>query len=89
MLLAQHRKLHRRQSAGNEGWIVATDRQLRANRFNALKSTGGPRTVAGKTVSSRNALRHGLTAIHVVVQGEDAAKYETLRRGLLPRTRQG
>lgn len=61
---------------------MATDRQLRANRLNALKSTG-PRTDEGKAASSRNALRHGLTAIHVVVQGEDAAKYETLRRGLL------
>ena len=82
MLLAQHRKLHRRQSADNEVWIVATDRQLRTNRLNALKSTG-PRTVEGKTASSRNALRHGLTAIHVVVQGEDAARFEALRRDLL------
>jgi hypothetical protein len=36
-------------------------RQVEANRRNALKSTG-PRTEAGKQVSRRNALRHGLTA---------------------------
>ena len=40
-------------------------RQIEANRRNALKSTG-PRTEAGKEVSRRNALRHGLTAETVI-----------------------
>jgi hypothetical protein len=44
---------------------VATDAQIRANRQNALKSTG-PRTDEGKEVSRRNALKHGLTAVEVV-----------------------
>lgn len=38
---------------------MATPAQIAANRRNALKSTG-PRTAAGKAVSSRNALKHGL-----------------------------
>lgn len=41
--------------------IMATEKQIAANRLNALKSTG-PRTAAGKARSSRNALRHGMCA---------------------------
>jgi hypothetical protein len=40
---------------------MATERQIAANRANAKKSTG-PRTAAGRSKSSRNALRHGLSA---------------------------
>jgi len=40
--------------------IVATERQIEANRRNARKSTG-PRTSAAKKRASRNAYRHGLT----------------------------
>ncbi len=56
---------------------MTTERQVRANRLNALKSTG-PRTEYGKAVSRRNALRHGLTAHFIVLDGEDAAAFETL-----------
>jgi len=38
---------------------MTTDRQIAANRSNAKKATG-PRTIAGREVSRRNALRHGL-----------------------------
>ncbi len=38
---------------------MASHRQIEANRRNAKRSTG-PKTAAGKTTSSRNALRHGL-----------------------------
>lgn len=41
---------------------MATDRQLAANRHNGCKSDG-PRTAAGKSRASRNALRHGLAAV--------------------------
>jgi hypothetical protein len=40
---------------------MASERQIAANRRNALLSPG-PKTQAGKIASSRNALRHGLTA---------------------------
>lgn len=39
---------------------MATEKQLAANRTNAKRSTG-PRTLAGKMKSSRNAFRHGLS----------------------------
>jgi hypothetical protein len=39
---------------------MATERQIAANRANALRSTG-PKTAAGKSKSSRNAYRHGLS----------------------------
>ena len=39
---------------------MATRRQIEANRANATKSTG-PQTSAGKSISSRNAYRHGLS----------------------------
>jgi hypothetical protein len=39
---------------------MATEKQLAANRANAKFSTG-PKTMAGRLKSSRNALRHGLS----------------------------
>ena len=67
---------------------MVTAAQIAANRRNALKSTG-PRTAAGKSASSRNALRHGLAAQAAVVRGEDPADFERfraeLRQALAPR----
>src|SRR5882762_2484391 len=42
-------------------WDMASEKQIAANRANAKRSTG-PKTVAGKMSSSRNAFRHGLSA---------------------------
>lgn len=39
---------------------MATERQIAANRANALRSTG-PRSPTGRSKSSRNAYRHGLS----------------------------
>jgi hypothetical protein len=39
---------------------MATEKQIAANRANAKRSTG-PKTLAGKMKSSRNAYRHGLS----------------------------
>lgn len=45
-----------------------TPKQIKANRHNALKSTG-PRTPAGKARVSLNASKHGLLSGEVVVRG--------------------
>jgi hypothetical protein len=44
---------------------------------NALKATG-PRTLEGKAASSRNSLKHGLTATQVVIPGENQADFDRL-----------
>lgn len=49
---------------------ATTDRQLVANRQNALKSSG-PQTLEGKAVAKLNALKHGILAKEVVIRGEN------------------
>ncbi len=61
---------------------MASQKQIDANRLNALKSTG-PNTEEGKSRSSMNALRHGLTAGEVVLPHENEDDYETMREGML------
>jgi hypothetical protein len=56
-------------------------RQIEANRRNALKSTG-PRTEAGKEISRRNAVRHGLTAETVITALEDAEDYQAFEAAM-------
>ena len=58
---------------------MSTEKQLVANRANAQRSTG-PRTEAGKAVSSCNAWKHGLTAARALMPGEDPAEYEDFAR---------
>jgi hypothetical protein len=54
----------------------SSERRLAANRANAQLSTG-PRTEAGKAVSSLNAVKTGLTGRAVLLPSEDAEAYET------------
>jgi hypothetical protein len=56
-------------------------RQADANRRNALKSTG-PNTEAGKDISRRNAIRHGLTAETVIGALEDAEDYKAFEAAI-------
>ncbi len=49
---------------------MPSEKQIEANRRNAQRSTG-PRTPEGKARSSRNNLRHGLTAQIVLMPDED------------------
>jgi hypothetical protein len=58
---------------------MASRRQIIANRRNAQKSTG-PRTIAGKHRSRRNAVRHGLTGETVITVYENAKDYEAFER---------
>ena len=61
---------------------MASVAQIQANRSNAQKSTG-PRTAEGKAASSRNAVKHGLLAEQVVIQGEDPEEFDLYRAGML------
>ena len=53
---------------------MTSEKQMLANRQNALQSTG-PRSAAGKGVSSQNATRHGLRAERTIIPGEDAGEF--------------
>jgi hypothetical protein len=61
---------------------MATDKQIAANRLNAQKSTG-PRTLAGRQRSRRNAVRHGLTAETVVLAFESADEYAAFEKTIV------
>ena len=65
--------------------LMATDKQVRANRENAKK--GGPKTQHGKEIVRRNALQHGiLSAAMFIDKGEgkeDAAELEALQKRLI------
>jgi hypothetical protein len=54
---------------------MSTAAQTVANIANARFSTG-PRTDEGKQRSSKNSLKHGLTAKTVLIPGEDPADYQ-------------
>lgn len=62
--------------------VMTSPRRHYANRRNAMLSRG-PRTNEGKAKSSQNALRHGLSARHALLAGEDANEYRRLRQGLI------
>src|SRR5713101_2035842 len=64
--------------------LMATDKQIEANRLNAKKSTG-PRSVAGKAVSSMNALKSGVDAKSDVIRGEDPAALQALTDAYIER----
>jgi hypothetical protein len=59
---------------------VATERQIAANRANAKRSTG-PKSAAGKMVSSRNAYRHGLSR-PLSPSADTLAKLEAIARAV-------
>jgi hypothetical protein len=61
---------------------MSTKSQIRANRRNAQRSTG-PRTSAGKTTVSQNAVKHGLTAAQDVISSESQADFDTHRGRIL------
>src|SRR5262245_18822707 len=57
-------------------------RQTETKRRNTRQTTG-PRTEAGKEVSRRNALRHGLTAETVISAMEDAEDYKAFEAAII------
>jgi hypothetical protein len=72
------------QEAGSEKQTVS-NRKIRANRQNALKSTGS-RTQRGKAYSRRNAIKHGLFVmspfIYDSTNRENHAHYQEILDGL-------
>jgi hypothetical protein len=60
---------------------MSTLAQHAANILNSRLSTG-PKSAQGKTISSRNSQKHGLTASQVVIKGENIEEFEDLKRSL-------
>lgn len=60
---------------------MSSDRQIAANKQNALRSTG-PCTPAGKAKISVNALKHGLTGRQIVLPNENPDDFDSFRGGL-------
>jgi hypothetical protein len=61
---------------------MATERQIKANRANALKSTG-PVTPEGKRISSKNAALSGLLSGTVVLKRESRRRFNDLAADLM------
>src|SRR6266853_2371668 len=61
---------------------MISDKQLAANRNNALLSTG-PKTEEGRKRSRMNALRHGLTGQVTTMTDEDRAAHEQFCQALI------
>jgi hypothetical protein len=61
---------------------MISEKQLEANRNNALLSTG-PKTEAGRNRSRMNALRHGLTGQVTTMTDEDRAAHDQFSNALI------
>ena len=56
---------------------MSSQKQIVANRLNAQKSTG-PHTPEGRDAVRFNALRHGLTAKHAVLENENEQEFQEM-----------
>ena len=56
---------------------MATRKQLQANRENSRKSTG-PRSMAGKSIASKNSLKHGLLSQTIILPDENPEEFQEL-----------
>ena len=61
---------------------MASAAQITANQSNAQHSTG-PVTPEGKARVARNAVRHGLTAKHLVVRDDEREEFDSFQEALL------
>jgi len=56
---------------------MTSNKQITANRQNSTKSTG-PKSATGKTVSSRNAMHHGILSTRIFLPDEDPKAFQLL-----------
>jgi hypothetical protein len=61
---------------------MATEKQIQANRQNALSSTG-PKSPEGKSRAARNALKHGLLSRDMVLPGESPKELKAFREAMI------
>jgi len=61
---------------------MTSEKQLDANRQNALKSTG-PASIEGKSRASKNAIKHGVLSKDLVVSGEKTSEYQAFHQNLI------
>lgn len=61
--------------------VRVSQKQLEANRRNALKSTG-PRSAEGKARSARNAWKHGFSGLAILAQTENIDEFYQFRAKL-------
>src|SRR5437667_2383271 len=61
----------------HEATSMSSQKQIDANRLNAQKSTG-PNTPEGRDAVRFNALRHGLTAKHAVLENENEQEFQEM-----------
>lgn len=60
---------------------MSTNRQIQANRMNALKSSG-PKTEAEKAIVAGNAIKHGILSKEVLLKGESRQNLDELKQTL-------
>ncbi len=60
---------------------MASEAQVKANRQNALKSTG-PRTIEGKACASQNSAKHGLLSKDLLILDERLEELNSFRQGI-------
>src|SRR4029077_21196203 len=80
-LSLDERTLAPAHASDNGARAMTSEAKIRANRLNALKSTG-PKTARGKSMMWRNAVTHGMTATRVVLFDETKADFEKFYAGL-------
>ena len=61
---------------------MTSQKQIEANKLNALKSTG-PKTPEGKVIVSKNATTHGLRAQHTVIDSESQTEFNEFYNELI------
>ena len=61
--------------------MAVSEAQLRANRTNALRSTG-PKTPEGKAISRANSIKHGLAGSGIVLAADESAEVARRDEGL-------